>query len=212
MVGIYGNLGRNLSGRKEDEITLTFSEIEDILSYRLPPSARKFRPWWANDKNHVQANSGWLSSGWRSSEVNLVSETVKFKRVGKAGESRTELNSPLAFQELASKIMSGLFKEDLRPRRLESFPKLFDLVSEDFSIIGDAKFMSLVKGQFTPLAKFSVIAEHVWFLEKVQAKQRFLVFGNQREVPMEWLKRYGRFVTNVEFYFIDEKGHLSKLN
>jgi hypothetical protein len=212
MGGKYGNLGDDLGGRKDDEVTLTFSEIEEMLSFNLPPSARKFKPWWSNDKGHVQASSGWLSKGWRTSEVNLTSETVKFTKFKNADNSTNKLNVPLVFQELATKILSVHFKTDLRPRKLQSFPKLFDLVSEDFLIIGDAKYMSLVKGQFTPPAKFSIIAEHVWFLEKVTAKKRFLVFGNQREVPEEWLKKYGRFVNNVDFYFIDNDDNLSKLN
>jgi hypothetical protein len=34
-----------------------------------------------------------------------------------------------------------------------------------------------------PAAKFSIVAEHIWLLEKSGASTKFLVFGNQREVP-----------------------------
>jgi len=90
-------------------------------------------------------------------------------------------------------------------------PKAFDLVSPDGSIIGDAKYFTLVKGQRLPPAKFSVIAEHVWLLEKTDASTRFLVFGNQREVPRLWLKRYGYLVAAVDFYFLSEDGALELL-
>jgi len=90
-------------------------------------------------------------------------------------------------------------------------PKAFDLVSPDGSIIGDAKYFTLVKGQRLPPAKFSVIAEHVWLLEKTDALTRFLVFGNQREVPQFWLKRYGSLVSAVDFYFLTEAGDLELL-
>jgi hypothetical protein len=39
----------------------------------------------------------------------------------------------------------------------------------------------------------------------------FLVFGNDRRVPVEWLKRYGNLVADVAFYFIDDAEHLEDL-
>jgi hypothetical protein len=36
----YGPLGRHLENQAKTEILLDFNEIEVILSYRLPPSAR----------------------------------------------------------------------------------------------------------------------------------------------------------------------------
>jgi hypothetical protein len=52
----------------------------------------------------------------------------------------------------------------------------------------------------------------VWLLEKVDAKIRFLAFGNQRSVPEMWLEKYGSLVQNVEFYFIDAHGTVEKMN
>ena len=57
---------------------------------------------------------------------------------------------------------------------------------------------------------FSTV-DSVWFLEKIDAEIKFLVFGNDIRVPLEWLKRYGSFVEEVRFYFIDENGNLQKL-
>jgi len=62
------------------------------------------------------------------------------------------------------------------------------------------------------LAKFSTIAEYVWLLEKLQAEKKFLVFGNQIEVPKRWLQKYGSLVNGVDFYFLDNWGSISKLN
>jgi hypothetical protein len=52
------------------------------------------------------------------------------------------------------------------------------------------------------------IAGHVWLLQVAPAKRRFLVFGNQRRVGEWWLEKYGRFVSNVEFYFLSDDGVL----
>ena len=91
-------------------------------------------------------------------------------------------------------------------------PKLWDLVSEDGSIVGDAKYYDLVRGVADPPAKFSVIAEHVWLLEKTGAQRKFLVFGNDRRVPEEWLRRYGHLASAVEFFFIDHTGIAARLD
>ena len=34
-------------------------------------------------------------------------------------------------------------------------------------------------------------------------ENKFLVFGNDRRVPEEWLKRYGKLVKDVNFFFYD---------
>jgi hypothetical protein len=118
----------------------------------------------------------------------------------------------VAFERLAEQVMSRHFGMFLRKGTLPGVPKIFDLVSADGRIAGDAKYYTLVGGQRLPPAKFSVIAEHVWLLEKTQAARRFLVFGNQREVPVQWLKKYGHLVANVEFYFLTDEGKLETLN
>jgi hypothetical protein len=66
--------------------TVTFAELEQVLGFQLPPSARKYRPWWANqsDGAHVQAQA-WMGAGWRVSSVDLREQTVRFVR----GEERS---------------------------------------------------------------------------------------------------------------------------
>lgn len=61
-------------------ITLTFNEIEDILSFTLPSSAYKYNAWWANenDGNHTHARS-WLSAGWRTKNVEIGKKVTFIK-------------------------------------------------------------------------------------------------------------------------------------
>jgi hypothetical protein len=115
----------------------------------------------------------------------------------------TDKMNPAGFEEVARSIMSEHFKCDLIRGKLHGVPKLFDFVSTDEGTVGDAKYLTMVRGYSIPPAKFSMIAEYVWLLEKLPAKNKFLVFGNDKRVPEEWLKRYGIFVNDVEFYFID---------
>lgn len=119
--------------------------------------------------------------------------------------------TPSSFEQFARHSMGEYFGKIFSPGRLDDWPKLFDMVSEDFHIIGDAKYYSMVRGKYIPPAKFSVISEHVWMLEKIDATTRFLVFGNDIRVPEEWLKRYGNYVENVSFYFLYPSGKISRL-
>jgi hypothetical protein len=116
------------------------------------------------------------------------------------------------FEVLACGVMSDHYGTALAPAKVPGVGKLFDYVSGDHTIVGDAKCFSLVQGTMLPPAKFSVIAEHVWLLEKTRAAHRFLVFGNDRRVPLRWLDKYGGLVDAVEFFFIDGDARLHKLH
>lgn len=152
------------------------------------------REWvfWANESFAVQ-----LTSPGRASQV--------------ARSGAHETLSPRAFEELARSVMSVHLGVPLVAGQVPGVPKEFDMVSPDGKIVGDAKYYTLVRGQRLPPAKFSVIAEHVWLLEKTNAPATFLVFGNDRQVPELWLKRYGDLVPGVTFYFLTDDGVLELL-
>ena len=115
------------------------------------------------------------------------------------------------FEDLARKTMSQYFGARLIEKNPKGYPKRFDMVSSDESIVGDAKYLTLVHRERFPPAKMMEIAGHVWLLERVEAKTRFLVFGNQSGVPEKWLEKYGNLVQTVDFYFIDANGKVEKM-
>ena len=115
------------------------------------------------------------------------------------------------FQKLAEVRMGIHFGVTLTETRVPGSPKKWDLVSADEMIIGDAKYLSLVNRVKPPPAKLMEIAGHVWMLEETSARIKFLVFGNQREVPDLWLKKYGSLKRSVDLYFLDVNGSLIKL-
>ncbi len=120
--------------------------------------------------------------------------------------------TPREFESVARKLMSSHFGAELRARKFPDHPKAFDLVSADGQIVGDAKFFSMVRGSRIPPAKWSVISEHIWLLERTPAKTKFLVFGNDRRVPTGWLKRWGTYLGgDIQFYFINEEGRIEQL-
>ncbi len=196
---------------------MSFAEIERVIGFRLPASASRHRAWWSSSTaSHSQARA-WSEAGWKVETVDLSERVVIF-----AGQDSSPLAAqdspsdhppegsqgvdaeftPAQFEKLARDVMSGYLGVELRQGQVEGVPKRFDLVSPDGSIVGDAKYFTMVRGQSLPPAKFSVIAEYVWLLEKTNAVRKFLVFGNDRRVPEEWLRRYGRLTENVEYYFL----------
>ena len=81
--GKYAPLYRQLlSAHPEPEWRTTFDEIEAILGFRLPDSARLHRPWWSNSKkgNGHSHSLAWQAAGWRTREVDLKAETLVFVR------------------------------------------------------------------------------------------------------------------------------------
>jgi len=211
-LGKYDKFGDHIGQSNSDKIKLTFTEVEEILGFPLPESSRIHRPWWANDKYHSQAVDGWIKHGWRVSYVSMKDQIVVFEKLGKGTISKRNIVQkqvlPITsaqFESLARVALSELYKTALFPGKISGVPKLFDMVSEDRTIVGDAKYLTMVRGQYLPPAKFSVIAEHVWLLEKTGAKEKFLVFGNDRRVPEEWLKRYKELAIDIKFFFFDTK-------
>jgi len=79
----YAPLATWLQSRSRDEerFELSFSDIERIINFDLPQSARKHRAWWANDPiGHSHARQ-WVDVGWRTSYVNMTEERVTFARI-----------------------------------------------------------------------------------------------------------------------------------
>ena len=60
----YRNLQNWLENNSSERITLTFIEIDEILGFDLPKSAKTYTEWWANDSSHSQAV--WLDAGYKT--------------------------------------------------------------------------------------------------------------------------------------------------
>ncbi|SIO04783.1 DUF7662 domain-containing protein [Vannielia litorea] len=91
----YDPLTRVLERAARASVPMSFAEVERILGFELPRSARTYRPWWSNDAgSHTQARS-WLSAGYRASEVSLEGEEVVFLRdASGAGKARPSATTP----------------------------------------------------------------------------------------------------------------------
>ncbi|MGB9960601.1 MAG: DUF7662 domain-containing protein [Candidatus Bathyarchaeales archaeon] len=202
-MGKYTALAEYLRSQQQREITLSFKQIENILGFELPISARKHRCWWANDESHVQAREGWMSVGWCVKSASLTEEIVSFIFRPEIKLLESKQYRRHSFRDLAREVMSRLFGVNLAPRKLLSWPKLFDMASPDGAIVGEAVFFAASNGKTKLLpGRLTYITERVWLLEKTSAKTKFLVFGGDPEAPREWLKKYGKFASEIKFYAI----------
>ena len=76
----YDPLNRHLRTQRLAEVPMTFSQIEQLIGTKLPPSAYRHRPWWANESsNHVHAKA-WLDAGYQTEQVDMQSKKLVFKR------------------------------------------------------------------------------------------------------------------------------------
>ena len=76
----YDPLKRYLTAATAAELPLGFQDVERVLGFPLPPSARKHREWWSNNVGtHVGARA-WREAGWKTERVDMAGERLVFVR------------------------------------------------------------------------------------------------------------------------------------
>ena len=63
-----------------DQWDTTFREVEAILGFQLPDSARRHQAWWSNTDSHSHATA-WLRAGWSTRGVHVATERLSFVRL-----------------------------------------------------------------------------------------------------------------------------------
>jgi hypothetical protein len=97
----YEPLQRRLRRTPGGRIRFSFKEIEAILGFVLPKSARTHAPWWANvGGSHVQAEA-WMGAGWRACQVDVPGEKVTFERAERPADKR----AGFAMQETGARFL-----------------------------------------------------------------------------------------------------------
>ena len=76
----YYNLYKALRSSGDEQISLSFKEIEAIIESDLPPSARQNKEYWSNrGKGGVQA-AAWMDAGFHVKDVDLRTEEITFSK------------------------------------------------------------------------------------------------------------------------------------
>lgn len=84
----YDALGRYLRKSGARHIPMTFREVESVLGRKLPPSAYRHRPWWANEERGHSHAKAWLGAGYQTEQVDMAAKKLIFRRVDRLLDSR----------------------------------------------------------------------------------------------------------------------------
>lgn len=97
----YDRLRDYLRSQPTDAWEATFAEVEGVLCFALPPSARIHQAWWANQDSGAQAGA-WRDAGWRVDKVDLERGRVRFARHSARPGSRRARVAPAPSPEPGS--------------------------------------------------------------------------------------------------------------
>jgi hypothetical protein len=77
----YTPLAEFLKAQGSVIFSCSFSEIEDALGFKLPPSAYQHRAWWSNNPDNNVMTKAWLAAGFETMNVNIEEHTVFFRKI-----------------------------------------------------------------------------------------------------------------------------------
>jgi hypothetical protein len=107
MPSIYRHLTKHLDSHHDSPRTFQFKEIEAILGFPLPKSARLYPAWWSNQVGNGHSQSAaWQSIGWRTGRLDLANERVTFFR--KQAEDERPAVSPVKKGLTIAQAKAGL--------------------------------------------------------------------------------------------------------
>ena len=91
--GKYQRLYSHLCSLPDPEWKVSFADVEAVLGFELPDSARLYRPWWANQASGGRSQAvAWMAAGWETAEVDVPGETLLFRRRETEKASRPSLD------------------------------------------------------------------------------------------------------------------------
>ena len=93
--------------------------------------------------------------------------------------------------------------------------KRFDLLNVDGRIVGDIKHYRMTAGGNIPSAKFSILNEYAWLMQRLEQHQKrkwrkIFVIGDDPVVVKKYSSTYDAWLDDIEIYFCDAKGRLKK--
>ena len=105
----YAPLTLHLNRTSSDQVTMSFSELQRILGFSLPNSAKLYYAWWDNDagSGHTQAKA-WLEAGFQTANVNLKASPPRVDFVRKASKSSAKENGQTARRHPAFGALKGM--------------------------------------------------------------------------------------------------------
>ncbi|WP_298126790.1 hypothetical protein [Brevundimonas sp.] len=81
----YEPLTQFLASQREQEVPMTFSDIERVLGFTLPAKASGIRAWWSNNPSNNVMTKAWLAAGYASERVDIGGRRLVFRRLANGG-------------------------------------------------------------------------------------------------------------------------------
>src|SRR4029078_4609171 len=108
----YKPLERFLIRQNRERVQMRFSEIETLIGQKLPDSAYRHRPWWANEAYGHSHAKAWLAAEYETAEVDMEGRKLTFIHTGKrkSPELRGKTTAPRSSGELKQNPMIGALK------------------------------------------------------------------------------------------------------
>lgn len=104
----------------EDNIDLSFHDIEKILGCKLPDSAYKYPAIWSNSDSH-SLSKAWMNAGYRSENLNIAEGRISFRKNDAISSSSVNrmmtMNSgyfPIMTKETAIQNIRDYFQETIK--------------------------------------------------------------------------------------------------
>lgn len=200
----YEPLTTYLNLCKKTSIKLTYSEIEEILGFELPLSARKYKEWWGNGRSHPNSQSkAWEEAGYKTTDV-ILGESVVFEKVmyknSKTvnGKLVTQIKNTMEYIEIVASNLGEKIEEyyigdmGCPHKQPSNLPKgysaiyIFVYIKDD-----DCEFLKIGKVNEKSTARF--VSQHYGFsapstLAKSLCKDnRFALQGVSESNVKEWM-------------------------
>jgi len=91
----YDPLTAFLRQQPYQEVLCGFGDLEKILGFALPSSARQHRAWWSNNGSNNVMTRAWLNAGFRTRDVDMEKQRLTFERLdGAAPKPDTLTRAP----------------------------------------------------------------------------------------------------------------------
>lgn len=99
----YRKLTEYLASTDETEWTASFEQVESVLGFPLPDSARQYQAWWSNQMR--SQSLAWQSAGWKATALDLENERVTFVYVaGDDPDKEVEAAKPMSIQQAKERL------------------------------------------------------------------------------------------------------------
>lgn len=110
----YTKLQKHLMALDGDAFMTNFDALEDILGFELPPSAKLYPAWWANQGRGQSL--AWEQAGWKTSDVSIPLKTVNFIRASKMAQNTSKAAPKLTIAQAKAGLAASF---DVLPEAIE---------------------------------------------------------------------------------------------